>query len=103
MDDMPDFGNCCWCNGTDKVRNIVTFEYETPNGGPGWACVQCGLPARGATAVACDACADGERIKEEPQWLAGLPITERLPVPSVADRVPFHHDARRHPELARLN
>ncbi len=102
--DMPDFGECCWCGSTEKVRTIVVFEYETPGGLCGWSCVQCGLPEKGASAVACDACCDAKRpAHEDPRWLAGRPITQRLPVPAFEDRVPFVHNARFHPELSRLN
>jgi hypothetical protein len=54
--DAPDLGPCCICGGTLSVRTVIMLAVKNQVPGHGWGCVQCGLPADGASAVVCDAC-----------------------------------------------
>ncbi len=94
--DHPELGPCCACGGHKRVRNIVMLDQRAPVPGTGWGCVTCGLPADGALAVVCDACA-----RDRAPLAAvcrGMPADgKRCPIEDLAD-VRFGHDMAKHPE-----
>ncbi len=96
---MPDFdlGGCCACGGLVNVRNLVMLSRRAPQPGTGWGCVQCGLPADGATAAVCDSCLD--RRRKIILCIDGRPLQkQRIALDRFPDE-PFDHDPAGHPEL----
>lgn len=93
-----DYGPCCYCGGTENVRNILMLPFEAPSGFHGWACLQCHRPPRGASALLCDQCIVDDRV--EPKFICGGKYIEdgvRVPLEGYT-RIPFHHDMSLHPE-----
>ena len=88
------FGSCCSCGKSGKtVRNIIMMDFESPEkeSGWGWGCVICNLPARGATAVKCDACV----VKQVPTKfiVIGYPKdNKRMLISDVKEKIPFAHN-----------
>lgn len=104
-DEMPDLGTCCACgcepgDVANPVRTIVMLDFKMPPGfGDGWGCFLCGLPAKGASAVVCDRCAELMRLdKAEVRWImTGVTQkTGRLGV-GAFPHVAHDHDMSRHP------
>lgn len=86
-------GPCCVCETLIGVRNILMLGQKSPTPGHGWGCVQCGLPADGASAVVCDMCL------EKPLKFAcsGYPgIDGRIPIEELSGEM--EHDYPKHPE-----
>jgi hypothetical protein len=98
-DDERKNGPCCACGAeNDTVRNIMMMTFEAPDGFHGWACLQCGKPARGAIAIICDTCLDSNA---EPRFIVGgkyLADCVRVPLEGY-DRRHFDHDLTKHPEI----
>jgi hypothetical protein len=89
------------CSGPHAV-NIIMLPRRAPIKGHGWGCMQCGLPADGASAVVCNACM--ELYEEKPDLLAyccrGYPKTEgRIAIADLPEGE-FDHDKAKHMELA---
>jgi hypothetical protein len=102
-DQVEDLGPCFVCGKTQdgSVRTLVCLSFEAPAGFVGWGCVVCGLPSRGAMAIACDACCDrhGQELPAELKFICtGAFSTEgkRTPLDGFA-RIPFDHDLNKHP------
>jgi hypothetical protein len=95
--DEDNYGSCCACGRADglKVRNMLHLEYEGPPGFMGWGCVVCHLPARGAIALYCDACAEAHA---EPKFICAGTYMADCERQSLADfkRVPFGHNMAMH-------
>lgn len=99
MDDEINLGTCCNCGGRWNVRNVFCLHQRTPEPGVGaWGCVVCGLPAEGAIAVLCDACAEqvlkhGARIEQA--VLGEAAECRRIPVENLPPGK-FDHDHEKH-------
>ncbi len=109
-DDAPtSLGPCCICDTTGPaVRVLVLLNAKAPVRGHGWGCALCALPAHGALAVICEACAAVAECDATPRAAVedalrfacrGYPGTDgRLPIDRL--RGEHGHDRRQHPELA---
>jgi hypothetical protein len=93
-DDTPDLGPCCCCGSTRRVRNIVMLDRRAPVPGTGWGCVVCGLPADGASYVACDRCVRSD-VKPREVVRGYAASGEREPIKNLSPE-PFDHDMSRH-------
>jgi hypothetical protein len=90
----PDIGPCCCCGGTENVRNIVLLSRRCSVPGTGWFCVVCGLPADGASYVACDRCLEADAPPRE--VILGYPNDRRRePIENLSPE-PFEHDMTKH-------
>ena len=100
MTDLPDLGRCCCCGDTGpQVRNIVMLHRRASVPGTGWGCVVCGLPADGASYVACDECVEaGMRPREVVRGYASA--REREPLDALSPE-PFDHDMAKHADFDR--
>jgi hypothetical protein len=101
---ISDLGPCCICERAQDgtVRTLVMLEFEGPPGHVGWCCVQCHLPARGATAIVCDDCIEthGNRIPNQIRFImGGTYAAERVRVALEGfTRKAFDHNPDLHPE-----
>ena len=94
MSDHHDLGPCCCCGGTRRVRTIVMIHRRAPVPGRGWGCVVCGLPADGASYMACDRCLEaGARPREVISGYAAS--KQRAPIESLSPE-PFEHRMEYH-------
>jgi hypothetical protein len=98
-DEMTTLGACCVCESTVDVHNVILLKQRAPLAGRGWGCVVCGLPAAGAVAVICDACAEAYAGADDvPLRFAcrGFPGEDgRVPIDAL-DAAPFDHDFAKH-------
>jgi len=93
MKDNNELGDCCACQGTTNVRNVVMHDKRAPVPGTGWGCVVCHLPNDGAISVICDDCLENETEIREACW--GYPNEKkRVSLNSLAE--PFAHDMAKH-------
>jgi hypothetical protein len=98
VDDLPDLGPCCMCEGTEGVRNLIMLDLRGTVPGHGWGCLGCGLPSDGASAVLCDKCLTRYQADRSLLTIAcrGYPGTDgRIPI---AELEPFEHDDAAHRE-----
>jgi hypothetical protein len=89
-----DFGPCCCCGGTQRVRNFVTLNRRAPVPGKGWGCVVCGLPLDGALYVVCDQCLETEARPRE--VIYGYPAEKRRAPIELLSPEPFKHRTEFH-------
>ena len=102
-DHVEDLGPCCVCGKRQdgSVRTLVCLSFEAPKGFIGWGCVVCGIPSRGAMAIACDECCEkhGQELPGALVFIcAGAFSAQGLRYPLEGfERIPFDHDMNKHP------
>lgn len=96
MDDLPNLGPCCMCEGPSAC-NLIMLSRHCAVPGHGWGCLECGLPLDGAYAVSCEACII--RWQQDNSLLTvgcrGWPGEGRIPIAELPPGV-FDHDLSRH-------
>jgi hypothetical protein len=110
--EITDLGPCCLCeaphgNPANPVRTIWMLPVEGLDATRGWGCLQCDLPARGASAVLCDRCAARAEFVGEESWkllkhyMTGPGSRGRAPIIELLKRPAWAHDMSKHPESDR--